>query len=76
MFAPIALLIPYETVREAIQIANDTKYGLGASVFGPDQSLCVEVAKQLECGMVAVNDFGVTYVSDTFNLVHMYLIMV
>lgn len=52
----------YHTVEEAIDIANGTKYGLGASVFGPDQHECIEVANQLECGMVAVNDFGVFYV--------------
>ena len=35
VFAPIALLMPYETVEEAIELANGTRYGLGASVFGP-----------------------------------------
>ncbi|KAF8638823.1 hypothetical protein AX17_001881 [Amanita inopinata Kibby_2008] len=63
LFAPVAVLMPYEDVKEAIEIANGTKYGLGASVFGPDQDLCIEVAKQLDCGMVSVNDFGVFYVS-------------
>jgi acyl-CoA reductase-like NAD-dependent aldehyde dehydrogenase len=63
VFAPIALLIKYEKVEEAIEIANGTRYGLGASVWGPDQRDCVAVAKQLECGMVSVNDFGVFYVS-------------
>jgi len=62
VFAPIALLMPYETVEEAIEIANSTKYGLGASVFGPDQEDCLKVAKRLECGMVSINDFGVFYV--------------
>ena len=55
--------MPYSTVEEAIDIANDTRYGLGASVFGPDQDDCLKVAKQLECGMVSINDFGVFYVS-------------
>jgi hypothetical protein len=36
---------------------------LGASVFGPDQEDCIKVAKQLQCGMVSVNDFAVYYVS-------------
>jgi acyl-CoA reductase-like NAD-dependent aldehyde dehydrogenase len=62
VFAPIALIMPYETTDEAIAIANSTKYGLGASVFGPYQEDCIEVAKQLECGMVSINDFGVFYV--------------
>ena len=52
----------YNTIQEAIDIANGTRYGLGASVFGPDQRLAIKVARRLECGMVAINDFGVFYV--------------
>jgi acyl-CoA reductase-like NAD-dependent aldehyde dehydrogenase len=63
VFAPIAVIQGYEDVEEAIELANGTKYGLGASVFGPDESYAIQVAKQLKCGMVAVNDFGVFYVS-------------
>lgn len=63
MFAPIALLTVYDDIDEAIDIANGTRFGLGASVFGPDQSECLEVARALDCGMVSVNDFGVFYVS-------------
>jgi acyl-CoA reductase-like NAD-dependent aldehyde dehydrogenase len=63
VFAPVAVLIRYDKIEEAIEIANGTKYGLGASVFGPDQRDCMAVAKELECGMVAINDFGIFYVS-------------
>ncbi|KAK0227999.1 meiotic sister-chromatid recombination aldehyde dehydrogenase [Armillaria fumosa] len=63
LFAPIALIMPYGTVDEAINIANGTRYGLGASVFGPDQRQCLKVAKELECGMVSINDFGVFYMN-------------
>ncbi|THH21239.1 hypothetical protein EW146_g285 [Bondarzewia mesenterica] len=63
LFAPVALLMKYEEIEEAIDIANGTRYGLGASVFGPDQDQCLEVAKALECGMVSVNDFGVFYLN-------------
>jgi acyl-CoA reductase-like NAD-dependent aldehyde dehydrogenase len=63
VFAPVAVLMPYATIEEAIDIANDTRYGLGASVFGPDQDECLKVAKRLECGMVSINDFGTFYVS-------------
>ncbi|KAK1218368.1 Meiotic Sister-Chromatid recombination aldehyde dehydrogenase [Marasmius sp. AFHP31] len=61
VFAPIALLIPYEDIDEAIEIANGTRYALGASVFGPDQGQCIQVAKDLDCGMVSINDFAVFY---------------
>ena len=66
VFAPIGLIMKYETVEQAIEIANSTRYGLGASVFGPVRDECLKVAKRLQCGMVAVNDFGVFYVSDVF----------
>lgn len=55
--------MPYDDVDEAVDIANGTRFGLGASVFGPDQSYCLDVAKRLECGMVSINDFAVFYVS-------------
>lgn len=63
VFAPIALIMKYQTIDEAIAIANGTRFGLGASVFGPDQEQCLKVAKALNCGMVSINDFAVYYVS-------------
>ena len=62
VFAPIMLVMKYDTIDEAVDIANGTRYGLGASVFGPDQQICKGVALALECGMVSVNDFAVFYV--------------
>ncbi|EIW85451.1 Aldedh-domain-containing protein [Coniophora puteana RWD-64-598 SS2] len=63
MFAPIATIIRYDDISEAVEIANGTRYGLGASVFGPHQDTCLEVARELDCGMVSINDFGVFYVN-------------
>jgi hypothetical protein len=62
VFAPIALVMPYDTIEDAIEIANDTRFALGASVFGPEKYECLDVAKKLHCGMVSINDFGVFYV--------------
>ncbi|KZS93340.1 meiotic sister-chromatid recombination aldehyde dehydrogenase [Sistotremastrum niveocremeum HHB9708] len=63
LFAPVALVLKYDTIQEAIDIANGTRFGLGASVFGPDQNLCLKVARRLDCGMVAVNDFAIFYLN-------------
>ncbi|EJD37102.1 Aldedh-domain-containing protein [Auricularia subglabra TFB-10046 SS5] len=63
LFAPVALIMPYETLDEAVEIANGTRYGLGASVFGPDQDAALALARRLEAGMVSVNDFAVTYIN-------------
>jgi len=50
-------------VEEAIELANGTKYGLGASVFGPDETYAIQVAKLIKCGMVSVNDYAVFYLN-------------
>ncbi|KAH8833937.1 meiotic sister-chromatid recombination aldehyde dehydrogenase [Flagelloscypha sp. PMI_526] len=63
LFAPIATLMPYDTIEEAIEIANSTRYGLGASVWGPAQTNCLKVAERLEVGMVSINDFGTFYLN-------------
>jgi acyl-CoA reductase-like NAD-dependent aldehyde dehydrogenase len=62
VFAPIALVMRYDTIEDAIEIANESRYALGASVFGPEKYECLDVAKRLHCGMVSINDFGVFYV--------------
>ena len=59
------------SVDKAIVIANGSRYGLRASVWGPREHECVRVARILECGMVSVNDFGVFYVS--FDVFLIYL---
>jgi aldehyde dehydrogenase (NAD+) len=54
LFAPIAVLIPYTTVDEAVRIANQTPYGLNANVFGPLGD-AIAVAQRLRAGTVTVN---------------------
>ena len=46
---------------EAVRLANDSAYGLCASVFGRDLARAEEVARQLEAGAVTVNDAVVNY---------------
>src|SRR5699024_4979931 len=55
IFGPVLSVIYYDTVEEAIHIANDTKYGLSGAVFGPDKE-AIEVAKQIRTGEVAINN--------------------
>ncbi|KAJ9097269.1 hypothetical protein QFC21_004938 [Naganishia friedmannii] len=65
LFAPVMNVIPYDTVQEAIEIANGTRYGLGSAVFGDDRAECRMVAEKLQVGMVAINDFGVFYLNQS-----------
>ena len=58
LFGPVAVLYRFKTLEEAIRIANDTVFGLGAGVFTADVSKGKILAeKGLEAGCVFVNDF-------------------
>lgn len=54
IFGPVLCIIEYETIEEAIAIANDTKYGLSGAVFGP-KDLAFRVASSMKTGNVTVN---------------------
>ncbi|GAA4118342.1 succinic semialdehyde dehydrogenase [Nocardioides fonticola] len=55
-FGPVVALHRYRTVEEAIALANDTEYGLNASVWGKDLDRAVAIAQRIEAGNVNVND--------------------
>jgi aldehyde dehydrogenase (NAD+) len=61
VFGPVLTVLTYETVAEAIAIANDTDYGLSAGVWGADEARTLDVARQLEAGMVYINDWHVIH---------------
>lgn len=54
-FGPVASIIRYSDIEEAISIANDTEYGLAAAVFGRDVARALEVARQIESGICHIN---------------------
>lgn len=56
IFGPVLAILGYDSIEQAIQIANDTEYGLAAYVFGRDQSQVRQVASQLRAGRVSIND--------------------
>ncbi|MFW6773887.1 aldehyde dehydrogenase family protein [Nocardioides sp. CPCC 205120] len=57
LFAPVAVLLAYDTVDEAVAIANNSRYGLNALVWGEHEE-ALAVAARLETGTVAVNGGG------------------
>ncbi|MDN6626608.1 MAG: NAD-dependent succinate-semialdehyde dehydrogenase [Pisciglobus halotolerans] len=57
MFGPVAVVYKVATEEEAIDLANDSPYGLGAIVFAGDSDHGEEVAAKVETGMVFVNSF-------------------
>lgn len=56
-FGPVALVFTFKTEEEAIQLANDSEFGLGAAVLSKDTARANAVAAQLEAGAVFINDF-------------------
>ncbi|KAI9779193.1 MAG: Meiotic Sister-Chromatid recombination aldehyde dehydrogenase [Peltula sp. TS41687] len=60
-FAPICLVMKARDVDDAIEVANATPYGLGASVFGRSRRDIDQVVAGFQAGMVSVNDFAVYY---------------
>jgi aldehyde dehydrogenase (NAD+) len=56
-FGPIATVFKYDTLEQAIEMANDTEYGLSAVISG-DPAKAAPVAGRLRAGMVAVNNWG------------------
>jgi succinate-semialdehyde dehydrogenase/glutarate-semialdehyde dehydrogenase len=54
-FGPVASVITVQDEAEAIQVANDNRYGLGASVWTGDVKRGEFVARQIESGSVFVN---------------------
>ncbi|MFB8388278.1 aldehyde dehydrogenase family protein [Microbacterium sp. NPDC055910] len=57
LFGPVGVLIPYDTVEEAIDIAHDSPYGLHAAVYG-DPTEAYGVATRLRTGAVSINGGG------------------
>jgi aldehyde dehydrogenase (NAD+) len=55
VFGPVLAIMPFETEEEAIEIANDTNYGLAAYVQTGDPKRAERVASRLRAGMVHIN---------------------
>ncbi|SCV72987.1 BQ2448_6912 [Microbotryum intermedium] len=63
VFAPVMTVMKFRDLDHAIELANSTRYGLGASVFGRNYKDCRYVVDRVEAGMVCTNDFGVFYLN-------------
>ncbi len=58
IFGPVLSVIPFSTEEEAVAIANDTNYGLAASVYTQDLNRAHRVAHAIRAGTVSVNCFS------------------
>jgi aldehyde dehydrogenase (NAD+) len=56
IFGPVLVIIGYDDIDHAVEIANDTEYGLAGYVAGADLDACRAVARRIRAGWVAIND--------------------
>lgn len=56
IFGPVLTILGYDTVDQAIEIANDTEYGLAGNVAGADLEQARAVARRIRAGSVVIND--------------------
>ena len=56
LFGPAAVVYKASSEAEALQLANDTQYGLGAAVYATEPGRAEKFAQQLQAGMVGAND--------------------
>ena len=55
IFGPVACVIPFGDEREAVEIANDTIYGLSGSIWTRDGAKALRVARAIETGVLSIN---------------------
>ncbi|MDT5071611.1 MAG: aldehyde dehydrogenase [Mycobacterium sp.] len=57
IFGPVLAVISYDTDREAIEIANDSEFGLGGTVWSTDTDRATDIARAVRTGTIGVNDY-------------------
>lgn len=55
IFGPVACVIPFSSAEEALRMANDSEFGLAATVWTNDLKLALTAANELEAGIVQIN---------------------
>ncbi len=55
IFGPVLSILPYDIEEQAIELANDSAYGLAGGVWSSDPDRAVEVARRIETGQVEIN---------------------
>ena len=57
IFGPVLTVIPYGTDQEAVDIANDSEFGLGGTVWSPDVDRATDIARAVRTGTIGVNEY-------------------
>ena len=60
-FGPVMTIHPFQSDKEAVELANKTGYGLSASIFGKSKKRIAYISRRVHAGAVAINDVPVSY---------------
>lgn len=58
IFGPVLVVLTVKNIDEAIKVANDSKYGLAASIWTNDYDEAYQVSRLLEAGIIHINSYG------------------
>ena len=61
VFGPVTTVIPVRGMDEAVRIANDSPFGLAASIYSSDIENAKKIARQIQSGSVAINMAGISF---------------
>jgi acyl-CoA reductase-like NAD-dependent aldehyde dehydrogenase len=59
-FGPVMPVMAFDSVDQAVELANDSQFGLSAAVFGPRIEDCEAIAGRLDAGAISINDAALT----------------
>jgi aldehyde dehydrogenase (NAD+) len=59
VFGPVLAVVPFTDEDEAVRLANDTEYGLGAGVYTTDARRAFRLARRLRAGTIGINGFQI-----------------
>ena len=65
-FGPLLPVVAFKTEEEAINLANNTSFGLGGYVYSKNKNRAINVAKNLKTGNVSINGANYVIPEDTF----------
>jgi aldehyde dehydrogenase (NAD+) len=63
IFGPVLAVIPYDTVDDAVRIANDSDYGLAGSVWTSDVEAGLDVARRVRAGTYGINQYTMDFIA-------------